>query len=148
MLHFQGWRKNNNMRKSTFIFAIVFLSFYLLDNAILCFLIFKNIDFMEVYICSIFIGMLQSLYFLLRLSKKQFYFLFPFDYTLCCALCVFCFRFISLLMFTHEINLKAIFASLFHNILVTEFFLLPVVMLSYFEEILLFKILRTIKIDD
>ena len=148
MLHFQGWRKNNNMRKSTFIFAIVFLSFYLLDNAILCFLIFKNIDFMEVYICSIFIGMLQSLYFLLRLSKKQFYFLFPFYYTLCCALCVFCFRFISLLMFKHEINLKAIFASLFHNILVTEFFLLPVVMLSYFEEILLFKILRTIRIDD
>ena len=135
------------MRKSTFISAIVFLSFYLLDNAILCFSIFKNIDFMEVYICSMFIGVLQSLYFLLKLSKRQFCFFFPFYYTLCCALCVFGFHFISVLIFTHEINLKA-FASLFHNILVTEFFLLPVVILSYFEEILLFKILRTTKIDD
>lgn len=109
------------MRKNSFIFAIVFLSFYLLDNAILYFLIFKNIDFMEVYICSMFIGVLQSLYFLLKLSKRQFYFFFPFYYTLCCALCVFGFQFISVLIFTHEINLKA-FASLFHNIFVTEVF--------------------------
>ena len=142
MLQYQGCRENNNMRKNAFMSAIVFLSFYLLDNAILCFSIFKNIDFMELYICSIFIGILQSLYFLLKLSKRQFYFFFPFYYTLCCALCVFGFQFISLLIFTHEINLKAIFASLFHNIFVTEVFLLPVVIISYFEEILLFKILR------
>ena len=140
-------KENNYIGISTFISAIVFLSFYLLNNIILCFSIFRNIDFAEVNICSIFIGILQSLYFLLKLSKKQFYFFFPFYYTLCCMLCVFGFQFISSLLFTHEINLKAIFATLFHNILVTEFFLLPVVIISYFEEILLFKILRTIKID-
>lgn len=128
------------MRKNSFMSAIVFLSFYLLNNIILCFLIFGNIDFAEVNICSIFIGILQSLYFLLKLSKRQFYFLFPFYYTLCCIVCVFAFQFISSLMFTHEINFKAVFASLFHNILVTGLFLFPVVIISYFEEILLFKI--------
>lgn len=128
------------MRKNSFVAAIVFFSFYLLNNTILCFSIFRNIDFAEVYICGIFIGILQSLYFLLKLSKRQFYFLFPFYYTLCCMLCVFAFQFISSLMFTHGINFKAVFASLFHNILVTGLFLFPVVIISYFEEILLFKI--------
>lgn len=128
------------MTKNSFVAAIVFFSFYLLNNTILCFSIFRNIDFAEVYICGIFIGILQSLYFLLKLSKRQFYSLFPFYYTLCCMLCVFAFQFISSFMFTHEINLKAIFASLFHNILVTGLFLFPVVIISYFEEILLFKI--------
>lgn len=129
------------MKKSSFISAIAFFSLYLLNNAISCFLIFRNIDFMEVYICGIFIGILQSLYFLLRLTKRQFYFLFPFYYTLCCILCVFAFRFTSSLVFTHEINLKRVFASLFHNIFVAESFLFPAVVISYLEEILLFKII-------
>lgn len=130
------------LKKSSFISAIIFFSLYLLNNVISCFFIFRNIDFMEVYICGIFIGILQSLYFLLKLSKRRFYFFFPFYYTLCCVLCVFAFQFMSSLIFTHEINLKLIFASLFHNILVAESFLFPAVVVSYLEEVSLFKILR------
>lgn len=135
-------RGGQGLRKNLFASAIVFFSFYLLNNMISCFLIFRNIDFAEVYICGIFIGILQSAYFLLRLSKRQFYFLFPFYYTLCCALCVFAFMCITSLVFAREINLKVVFASLFHNVFVAEFFLLPAVVMSYFEEVLLFKILR------
>ncbi len=128
-------------KKSPFTSAIVFFTLYLLNNLISCFLIFRNIDIMEVYICGIFIGILQSLYFLPKLSKRQFYIFFPFYYTLCCALCVFAFQFTSSLIFTHEINLKRVFASLFHNILVAESFLFPAVVISYLEEVLLFKML-------
>lgn len=121
---------------------IIFFSFYLLNIFLIRFLFFTSPNFNEIHICSIFIGLLLSFYFMFNFKRKVIFLIFPLYYLICCMLCVVFVQVWSLNFQKPYENFYGILKSLIHNIIAILIFTLPFVIVSTFEKFVLLKIIR------
>ncbi len=120
---------------------IIFFSFYLLNIFLIRFLFFTSPNFNEIHICSIFIGLLVSFYFMFNFKRKVIFLTFPLYYLICCMLCVVFVQAWSLNFQKPSENFYSILKSLIHNIIAILIFTLPFVIVSTFEKFVLLKII-------
>ena len=131
--------KNKKPNKS-----VVFFVLYLLNISLVRLLFFNSADYEEIYTCSIFVGLLVSFYFMFNFNPRILCLVFPIYYFICCIFCVALIQSWILFISKSSIVFNVICKSLIHNIILSFILLFPFIIISFFEKVILFKILDNV----
>lgn len=131
--------KTKNLNKSIFFFV-----FYMVNLLLVRFIFFNSHDYEEIFICSVFLGLSVSFYFIFSFKQGILCLIFPIYCFICCVFCVAVVQLFVPFISNSSVSFISIYESLIHNVIVTFIILFPFIIISLLEEFILFKILDNV----